>query len=370
MPLAMVNSGVGQDTDTDAAIHKVEAYLQDLLKQKTVKAAAIGSPYADLLRQVSRLMKRGGKRLRPRLVLKAYAAYGGTDQSAIIRIAASQELFHCFILMHDDIIDRDTTRWGGPNISGHYMQDFSTQTNPFNARHYADSLALLSGDLCLSLSHHLLISSGFRPSQIIKAQRMLADTLFSMIGGETLDTLMPLLQPASDIPDEDILRLYEAKTSIYSFCMPLKIGGLLAGASASQLKKLDAIGRFLGISFQIRDDLQGIFGETKTTGKSNLSDIRQGKHTLLMNHAWRQADSKQKYQLERIVGNSTAGQGELQTVRAILRETGAVHHVNAVLQAHCQEAHHLLISADLPASLCEYLIEMAATCASQASSRF
>src|SRR4051812_43379693 len=104
------------DGDRSAAgVEVVEACLGSILNEKIAEAAKIDARYADLLTQIQRLIGRGGKRLRPQLVLKAYQAYGGTNQQAIVRAAASQELFHAFALMHDDIIDRDQTRWGGPN---------------------------------------------------------------------------------------------------------------------------------------------------------------------------------------------------------------------------------------------------------------
>ncbi len=353
-----------QSDATNALVRAVDTYLQQILQSKIEAANKIDSRYGDLLAQIKLLVSRGGKRLRPRLVVAAYTAYGGTNEAAICRVAASQELYHAFILMHDDIIDRDTVRWGGPNITGHYLQEFEKLVTGQDARHYADAWALLAGNICYNLSNELLLDSGFPPKQVLKAIGLVQQTLFTMIGGELLDVALPLYYPlGATIDDQQLLRVCDAKTASYSFCTPLRLGALLAGASGSQDKQLNAFGTHLGIAFQLRDDVLGIFGEAQRLGKSTLSDIQEAKRTMLMGYALRAADGRQKRQLQRILGNPAASPEDLQTVKTILRVTGALSRIEAMIQKHCQQAHHIVLGADFPARLSNFLADLTAFCA-------
>ncbi|HTB48772.1 MAG TPA: polyprenyl synthetase family protein [Verrucomicrobiae bacterium] len=352
------------DHNLAAVIEAVETCIQHSLARQAQAASQIDASYADLLNQITRLVGRGGKRLRPQLVVKAYEAYGGNEQSAIIKVAASQELYHAFILMHDDIIDRDTIRWGGPNITGHYLPAFSRRLSSSEARHYADSWALLAGDVCFNLSNEILLDSGFPPGQLLKAMRLVQRTLFTMIGGELLDVALPMYHPAETaIDDEQLLRVCATKTASYSFCTPLRLGALLANADGRQDRQLDAFGKHIGIAFQLRDDILGIFGDEQQLGKSTLSDIQGNKRTLLMNYTLRSATPRQKQQLRHILGNPTDSQDNLQTVQDIVRTTGALEKTEAVLQQYCRQAHHILLAADFPTALNNYLADLPAFCA-------
>jgi geranylgeranyl pyrophosphate synthase len=345
----------------------VELYLQTLLNSKRSSALSLSPDYADLLVQMEHLIARGGKRLRPKLVLAAYAAYGGRDRSAIVAVAASQELFHAFILMHDDIIDRDLTRWDGPNISGHYISEFKFKAGPANARHYADAWALLAGDLCFNLSFEALATSGFPPDHIIKAMSLVQQTLFTMVGGELMDVALSFNEAHTADPapaaEADYLRLCDAKTASYTFCTPLRLGALLAGANADQDAQLLAFGRQLGIAYQLRDDILGIFGDEKTLGKSTLSDIKEAKKTLLLSNFYRLATASQLQALSTIIGNPRATPADLKLVKSALKASGALAQTESVMETICHDAQYILMESDFPLSLSAYLVELLSFCA-------
>lgn len=317
--------------------------------------------YQELLRQIEILVGRGGKRMRPQLVIKAYEAYGGTDRPAIVKAAASQELFHAFILMHDDIIDRDLVRWGGPNITGHYLEEFSKLLEPGSARQHADNWALLAGDICFGLSYETLTNSGFKPARLIKALQLVQQALFTVVGGEMMDVALSIYPAGEeDLADEHFIRLCNAKTSCYSFCMPLRLGALLAGASASQDKHLNAFGRHIGVAFQLRDDMLGIYGSESQLGKPILSDLREGKQTMLMSHGLRLATPPQRQKLESILGNPNVSHADLKTIQKILINSGAKAEVEAVMEHHIRQARAITLKAGFPKPLNDYLVELLA----------
>jgi geranylgeranyl diphosphate synthase type II len=263
--------------------------------------------------------------------------------------------------MHDDIIDRDVVRWGGPNISGHYLKVFAKKYEPQEARHYADSWALLAGDLCLGLSLEALSASGFAHNRIAKATRLVQQSLFRMIGGELMDVAAPVYGLPIDSPDEDhFTRLYASKTSVYSFCMPLRLGALLAGAGVTSDRQLEAFGYHIGIAFQLKDDILGVFGDESKTGKSTLSDLREGKRTMLISLGYKAANSRQKQVLNRVLGNPKASYKDLKLVQDILKTTGALGRTQSAMQRHCDEARNILLRSGFPMSLNAYLADLLA----------
>lgn len=356
-----------QSWASEPGINEVEVYLQHFLKAKISEAKTLGLSYKDLLTEIDTLIRRGGKRIRPKLVLTAYESYGGRNRAAITRVAASQELFHSFILMHDDIIDRDTVRWGGPNISGVYFDKFKEKISEEEARHYADSWALLAGDLCFNLSFEALLDSGFSAAKLMKAVKMVQQTLFTMVGGELADVALPMQQPPASLVDEEqLLKLNEIKTAVYSFSTPLRLGALLAGAGAAQDKRLNEFGKHIGIAFQIRDDILDIFGDETILGKSTLSDIREGKRTLLMNNGFLLANTTQLKKLKLIIGNHEASHEDLKTVRSILVSSGALVRTEMTMQNQCQEAHRILLKANFPLALSDFLADLLSFCTERA----
>lgn len=341
-----------------AANVEVEAWIDALLTQKEQEAAMISPEFQDMVAQARQFIARGGKRMRPQLVTRTYQAFGGSNTEAIARVAASQELFHAFALVHDDIIDRDAIRWGGPNIAGHYLANFLSRMEPANAEHYSSAWALLAGNLYLDLAFESLTLSGFTPGRILKAQKLMQQTLFKMIGGELTDVAVSLPGNPEGGQTVDFNRMYEAKTSVYSFCTPLRLGAMFAGAGSTLDKQLNEFGYHLGIAFQIRDDLLGVFGDEAKLGKSNLSDIREGKRTLLMFFGLEMASPPQKAKLTAILGKADADKADLATVQTVLRRCGALQKTESLLQSHAGQARDVLLRADFPMKLNTFLADL------------
>ncbi|MGC1177374.1 MAG: polyprenyl synthetase family protein [Candidatus Saccharimonadales bacterium] len=343
---------------------RVEAVLTAFFKRKLAAAEGIDQVYADVVARVAELVARGGKRMRPQLVCLAYDAYGGTDLRAITQVAASQELFHAFLLTHDDIVDRDTKRWGGENINGYYQRKFLKKLWTEEAAHFSNAWALLAGDACFGLSNELLLTSNFPPERLLRATNLTQKTLFEVIGGELLDIALPIFSSWQSPPSQKrLLKVCHYKTAIYSFCTPLQLGALLAGASLNQLDHLKNFGTQLGIAFQLRDDILGIFGDEKKLGKSNLSDLQEGKYTLLMTYGMKLANAGQRKTLTRLLGNPKATSADLQMVRQILKTSGALAKTETVMSGYCEKARATLNLLNLPHSAAQDLAELVTFCA-------
>lgn len=314
----------------------VQDELQHIYTAYRKQAADIDPEAASLLEVMESFISRSGKRLRPYLTYLAYRGLGGANQSAIIKAAVSQELLHHYLLIHDDIMDRDTVRYGGPNLTGSYLERFIAQP-PQRRRASAESVALIAGDLTASFAYEALLGSGFPDRLTIAAVRYLNRTIFEVGSGQHLDVMMPLL-PQRDITTARLITMYTYKTAHYSFVGPLQLGALLAAADSSVLAATARFGVALGVAFQIIDDQLGVFGDSRQTGKSALSDLREGKRTLLVQMALERAKPAQRKALLELLGNRRSNRHDLALFQQLLAATGAKERASDTAHQYAMQA--------------------------------
>ncbi|WP_418608114.1 polyprenyl synthetase family protein [Georgenia sp. SUBG003] len=144
---------------------------------------------------------------------------------------------------------------------------------------------MLAGDLALVAAVRAVASCGAPPETVERLLDLLDRTVHATAAGELTDVGLGLGLEADAVSLGDVLTMSERKTAVYSFVLPLQAGALLAGAPTEKVERLGEIGRLLGIGFQLVDDLQGVFGDEAVTGKSALTDLREGKLTPLIAHA-------------------------------------------------------------------------------------
>ncbi len=169
----------------------------------------------------------------------------------------------------------------------------------------------------------MIITSAFNPKILLKCATLLQKTLFETMAGETVDMHLSTL-PLGSVSRERIMTVTTHKTARYSFSTPLALGALCAGAGPNELQLLEEFGQELGVAYQLRDDVLGIYGDEAILGKSVLSDMQEGKQTLLTYYAYRAADSTQKNQLTKILGDPNSSDNELALFQTILTDTKAV----------------------------------------------
>ena len=176
---------------------QVNAYIESLFNERIQEADALHPRYTTLWKATQTLFKSGGKRMRPYLVMLAYTAYGGDQTDAILPAAVSQELLHQAMLIHDDIIDRDTVRYGTKNVSGQYVDDYLSILKEHDARHFADGAAVIAGDFLLSEAFFQLNQIPIDGALKRKAYQSLHTSVFKVVGGELLDTEASFYTPAT-----------------------------------------------------------------------------------------------------------------------------------------------------------------------------
>ncbi|WP_374991116.1 family 2 encapsulin nanocompartment cargo protein polyprenyl transferase [Streptomyces sp. LHD-70] len=202
---------------------------------------------------------RSGKAIRPGLVLAAARALGGSPTEAV-KAAAAVELVHNFTLLHDDVIDRDSTR----------------RHRPTAWTVFGDADAILAGDALQALALRVLADDQ-HPAAGAAAAR-LAACVVELCEGQHVDTALEE-RPCDRVTLDECLGVAEAKTGALLGCA-CAVGALYAGAGLEEVEAMDAFGRQAGLAFQLIDDVIGIWGDPARTGKPVGADLLAGKKSL------------------------------------------------------------------------------------------
>ncbi|PYE19227.1 geranylgeranyl diphosphate synthase type I [Williamsia limnetica] len=264
-----------------------------------------------------------GKRIRAQFSMwGSFGASGGELVEGVPEIAAAIELFHFAALIHDDLMDSSDTRRGLPTVHRHFADEHIREQRLGDADNHGSAAAILVGDMCLSWSDDL---AAMATDSLDSAARRTVRAMWSQMrdeayAGQYLDMLSQTEATTSRRRTDLILRLKSAK---YTISHPLCLGAAIAGGDDELLHLYDQIGLTAGAAFQLRDDLLGVFGDPRVTGKPAIDDIREGKRTLLMAVAESRAGQSQKEILRHALGNPAVGEDDLEAVRSVLTATGA-----------------------------------------------
>jgi len=272
-----------------------------------------------LFKSIKEFILRDGKRVRPILFCISYRGYAKKVPPRFYRSALSLELLHDFLLVHDDIIDKSPIRRGKPSMHS-LLKAYLGQKK--EAKFSGEDLAIVAGDVIYALALDAFLAVSEDPLRKEAAMRQLIQTTLYTAGGEFIELLLGT-RPIEKVSRQDIYKIYDYKTANYTFASPLTIGATLAGAKTNQIKKLHSYGMLLGRAFQIKDDIIGIFGKEKETGKSNLTDIKEAKRTLLLWYAFSHADKKDKLALKKLLEAKFLKHSGLIKIRKIIAGSGA-----------------------------------------------
>ena len=271
----------------------------------------------------------GGKRLRGSLVKLGYEMSGGQPNTSINEVAVAYEIFQTSILAHDDIIDLSPTRRGKPTV---YRQ--------LGGDHYGISQTICLGDIGFFLANKLIVDSNFDSDLKVKALHYFSRMVINTGLGEMLDIELPHLK--QERSEDDVIIINRLKTADYTISYPLMIGAILGGASDEKLAKITQFGTDLGIAFQIQDDILGIFGDEHTLGKSVTSDIEEGKNTLLITEAYKNANNEQKQILDKYYGNGEVSSEHLEQIKQVFIDTGALEYSKNMASQYVESAKKLI----------------------------
>ncbi|MDR1377035.1 MAG: polyprenyl synthetase family protein [Synergistaceae bacterium] len=303
----------------------IDDYFDDLIRKQTTHSGQQVAALYGIFKEAGR----GGKYIRGSLVKLGYEiAWGQPADDAILPASAAFEIFQTSALCHDDIIDKSPLRRGRDSIWKAIARDVDY--------HYGVSQAICLGDVGLSLSSRLVLDSSFGWDEKSRALGILFDAQTNTMDGEMLDVCMSQKKDYGD--EKGVLKISELKTAWYTIVGPLQLGAVLGGASRTLLDAMKRYGLALGIAFQLKDDILGIEATEAEMGKSNTSDIAEGKVTLLAHYAMKGATPDQLRQLRQIYGNDTVSEEDRATVQNIFQSTGAFAEVTRRAETYLAEA--------------------------------
>lgn len=335
----------------------VGAALASFLDRQRVILRGVGDDLAPGLDAIESLLA-AGKRLRPAFCYWGWRSAGGADCPEILATAAALELLQASALVHDDVIDASDTRRGLPAVHRRFASWHAGAARSGSAERFGAGAAILIGDLLLAWANELYASGGLSPDVLQRGAPVWARLQTELAAGQFLDLLSQVNDSTSV---SDALRVITYKSARYTTERPLQLGATLAMAASRQPESaavtsvLARYGAPLGIAFQLRDDVLGVFGDPARTGKPVGGDISEGKRTVLIAVARRRANPLQTAILDRHLGAGDLTGAGVAEVRAVVSDTGALAECEDLIAAYRKEGVAALdgapIAADARAAL-------------------
>ncbi len=366
---------------------RVDRALQAFLGQQHDVLLAAGQDLLPGAESISGLLA-GGKRLRPAFCYWGWRGAGGPDCPEIINAAAALELLHAGALIHDDLMDASDTRRGQPSLHRQFEARHTSSHWHGSPAAFGMGAAILMGDLLLCWTDEMFHTSGL-PGEAVRRGRPVLDRMRTEVfAGQYLDLLG---QVTGDETLESALRVVEFKTTKYTIERPLHLGAALAdgyagrapgrgtggwddlpgagappglaegqaGQAPALAAAYSAYGLPLGLAFQLRDDILGVFGDPAQTGKPAGDDVREGKRTVLLAIARDRATAGQAGVIDRYLGDPMLDEAGTAEVRAAITATGALAECERMIGRHVSEAVTALAAAPITGEAREALAELA-----------
>ncbi|MBG6054035.1 geranylgeranyl diphosphate synthase type I [Salinibacterium sp. CAN_S4] len=357
----------------------VQLRIDEFVSERTVELAAI-APELEQFTDVTLSFLSGGKRFRALFCYWGWQSVTAsidefdplapsTSESVlpgIVLAASALEVFHAAALVHDDIMDNSDTRRGAP--SAHRRFETIHRDGGFrgDAAAFGRSAGLLLGDLLLGWSDELFdrgTSQLVDRAAGVAGRAEFATMRTEVTAGQYLDILeesaWATYPEAEALPRAHRVSVY--KSAKYSIEAPLAIGAALGGGSPAQIAALRAFGLPLGVAYQLRDDMLGVFGDPAVTGKPAGDDLREGKRTVLIALARTKLPTHLQNVVDDLLGDPDLDARQVEMIRSALLDCGAVDHVERIIEHNVGLARAAIRDAPLAASARAQLLSLADT---------
>jgi geranylgeranyl diphosphate synthase, type I len=305
---------------------RLQAVLSRELARRRSEVVHIDPRLAGMVDLLIGFVNTGGKRLRPEFLWCGWisAGTGGTAEAdAVLEVGAALELIQACALVHDDVIDKSERRRGGPSTHRAVAKVHADAGLAGDSEHFGVSAAVLLGDLALAWADDLYLAGAHALAAVDRSLPVWRSMRTEVLSGQLLDLLVTAAvgaEPAAQA--SDAMRVNRFKTAAYTVERPLQLGATLAGAGAQTVAALRSYGVDVGIAFQLRDDLLGVYGDPTVTGKPAGDDLIEGKRTLLLATARAALVGNRDLLAEFDAGVGTVG-ADPARLAAIIASTGA-----------------------------------------------
>ncbi|MBP1357836.1 MAG: polyprenyl synthetase family protein, partial [Sulfolobus sp.] len=271
---------------------EIDNYIKEVTENvNRIMEEEINGYTKELYEASKYLIRTGGKRLRPSVLVSSLDIVGGERLRGYYG-GAAVEVLHTFTLIHDDIMDQDTFRRGVPTV--HVK--------------YGIPMAILAGDLLHAEAFRLLniASKGLESERVHKIFDMFSSAIIMISEGQAMDMSF---ENRWDVTEKEYLEMIKRKTA-YLFAASSGLGALLGGGKDKEVNSLFNYGINMGISFQIIDDILGLTANEKELGKPVFSDIREGKKTILVIKTLSEAPEDERKIVLQNLGNKNSSREE------------------------------------------------------------
>lgn len=292
----------------------IKSYISDEKPDNLIEASR-QYPYA------------GGKRMRPAMVLAACGAVGG-DRKKVFPLAVAIEYIHNFTLIHDDLMDGDEVRRG--MVTSHVKYGMPT--------------AILAGDALFAKAFEIIASIDVPGETLRDVLKVVTRAVWDLARGQQMDINN---ENGEEVTMEEYIETIRLKTSVL-FASGAAGGAMIGGADEKTVNAVHSYAMKLGVAFQMFDDILGIVGDPKKTGKSSGNDIRKGKSTVMVCHALSNLKDKNLSEFRSVLGKADASEAEIEKVRNILKKAGSIDYAISMAETFTKEA--IACLCDLPES--------------------
>ncbi len=332
---------------------QVQQTLADYLELRRAECKELAPDFAEAVHELGRFVLGGGKRIRPTFAWWGWRAAGGAEEgpeaTAMLRTASALELFQACALLHDDLIDSSDTRRGQPTVHVRFAETHLSGSWRGEPAQFGMAAAVLLGDLALAWADDMLHSAGLTPAALARAIQPWQEMRTEVLAGQYLDILN---QVRGDETARAAVKVAELKSASYTVERPLHLGASIGGADEDTVSALRRFGADVGVAFQLRDDLLGVFGDPEVTGKPAGDDLREGKRTLLV--AWATDSARERGEhaalelLRSVLGDPELDQDRVERTRETLTALGAVKAVESRIAELTESALRALDSVKVP----------------------
>ncbi len=314
---------------TDMIDHKLRSYFNILLEEEKAYHPFIGDVFAHL----EEFLLRKGKRIASCSTLLTYKGYTGEIED-ILDVCVGIELYRHGILIHDDLVDRDEERRGGKAFHKLFMYD----------DRFGESLAIFYGNILFSQSLKTLSESNFDVKRIDKVIQLFLEDYKAVNESQTLDLLFEYKEPT--VKEWYVMA---SKRAASLFRASMLTGAILGAASAQDLKILEEAAMHTGYSFDIQDDIIGTFASEEQYGRATGGDILLGKRPLHVIYAYQLSNKDVQYGLRNILRAKKAGSKDIDKIRKIIKECGALAKTKQISRDHADKAIKLINKTSMTA---------------------
>jgi geranylgeranyl diphosphate synthase type I len=330
-------------------VSAVTEQLRDYLHARRRDAAYIGDDYAEMTAALEEFVLRGGKRLRPAFAYwgwRAVAPAGRSADADVLLLFSALELLHACALVHDDIIDASETRRGLPTVHRLFADRHRERKWHGSSEQFGVSAAILAGDLSLVWADDIVTSADLPLDAHRRVQKVWADIRTEVLGGQFLD-IVAEASGAETVASAMNVNTY--KTASYTVSRPLQLGAAAAADRPDVQAIFHEVGTDLGVAFQLRDDVLGVFGDPAVTGKPSGDDLRSGKRTVLLAEAVQRADKSDPLaaKLLRASIGTDLTDAQVRELCLVIESVGALAAVESRIESLNSQALALLAAAPI-----------------------